>query len=165
MSETVKKERRWPWVLLLVGLLLFTGLLVPWPRRTMNRAETRLIGLWGRETPGGRERFLYHFEADRTFSAFYEQRIPLSSGLTRITRGTLAEGTWSCSDTTLTLRKTHPPQSSTFTVAEYLIGQCSDRAEVEELLLRIDGYQKIQIGDAQFIKGDGSAYFSPANPP
>lgn len=165
MPETVKKERSWPWVLLLVGILLFIGLLVPWPRRTMNRAETRLIGLWGMETPGGRERLLYHFENDHTFSAFYERRFPFSSGITKITRGIIGEGTWSCSETILKLRKTHPPQSDRFTVAGYLIDSWFDRAMVEEIPLRIDGYQKVQIGDLQFIKGDGSGYHSATNPP
>ena len=163
MSETVKKERRWPWVLLLVGILLFLGLFIPWPHRSLNRAETRLIGLWGMESSGGRERLLYHFENDRTFTAFYEHRIPLSSGVTRITRGTFGEGTWSCSDKLLTLRKTNPWESDWSTAAEYLISLWFNRAQVEEIPLRIDGYQKVQIGDVHFIKGDGSPSFSSAD--
>ena len=152
-------------MMLLVGIALFIGLLVPWPRRTMDRAETRLVGLWGMETPGGREWRIYHFENDRTFSAFYERRIPLSSGITRITRGTLSEGNWSCSDTILTLCKMHPPRSDRFTVAEYLIDSWFDKAKVEGIPLRINGYRKVQIGDVHFTKGDGSADYSPTAPP
>lgn len=45
MSESVKKRRRWPWVVLAAVLLLFGGP-IAWSFRPLTAVERSLIGTW-----------------------------------------------------------------------------------------------------------------------
>jgi len=45
MSDTVKKPRRWPWIVLAAVLLLICGP-IAWRTRPLNATERRLVGHW-----------------------------------------------------------------------------------------------------------------------
>jgi len=63
MNETVRKRRRWPWVVLAVVLLLIGGP-IGWQLRPLTATERQLVGRWGPSTGV----VMYHFRADRRFS-------------------------------------------------------------------------------------------------
>ena len=45
MSDTPKKRRRWPWMIL-VGVLLLVGAPIAWRFRPLNATERTLVGHW-----------------------------------------------------------------------------------------------------------------------
>lgn len=62
MSVTVKKRRRWPWIVLAVVLLL-VALPVAWRLRPLSATERSLVGRW-KSTDGVSS---FHLSADRRF--------------------------------------------------------------------------------------------------
>lgn len=62
MTETVKKRRRWPWVVLSAILVLTAGAMA-WHFRPLNTAEKALVGSW--RPPGALSDTEYRFDADR----------------------------------------------------------------------------------------------------
>ena len=66
MTETVKKRRRWPWVILAAVLLLVGGP-IAWRLRPLNATERRLVGTWTPEDPAMTPELLpFTLKPDRT---------------------------------------------------------------------------------------------------
>ena len=65
MTETTKRRRRWPWLVLAVGMLLVGGQLA-WRFRPLNATEKLLVGKWGGTNP---DVVVYHFHRDRRFTS------------------------------------------------------------------------------------------------
>lgn len=68
MTETVKRRRRWPWLVLSATLLL-ACVPIAWRLRPLNTAERALLGDWtALEGLDGSVRTSTTFYADRTFA-------------------------------------------------------------------------------------------------
>lgn len=84
MSETTKKRRRWPWVIL-VALVLLIGGPIAWRCRPLTAVERAILGKWTRHDSA--DEYTVTFSGNRTFSMDDE-----------------VVGTWSASGSSFSLR-------------------------------------------------------------
>lgn len=71
MMETVKRRRRWPWLILTVVLIAIGGPLA-WRYRPLNAEEKRLVGTWSSLPPyEGAAIRTYHFADSRRYTEGY----------------------------------------------------------------------------------------------
>jgi hypothetical protein len=70
MTETVKKRRSWPWVVLSLGAVVLSGRFA-WQNRPLNETEIWMLGPWtnwGADNPGNFFPESFQFEPDRRYS-------------------------------------------------------------------------------------------------
>lgn len=87
MTETVKRRRRWPWVVLTTVLIAVAWPLA-WRYRPLNAEEQRLVGTW-RSLPAydGAAIRTYQFTNSRRYSRYTESGFFEDSGTWQMSKG------------------------------------------------------------------------------
>ncbi len=159
MTESVKKRRRWPWLVLASVLLMVVGGFPFTSRyRPLSHTERRLVGVWTTPLPqtdaiaDTTSTLHYYFNADRTYVIVIESRLPPPADSTRVVRQADAQGRWSCSESAVTLI---PKESETdwSTPESHLYELLFGNPERETLSLQFDADGTLQLEGVPLTPG------------
>lgn len=146
-AETVRKRRRWPWVLLAAVLLLVGGR-IAWRYRPLSDSEKRLVGGWALWLPQDET---FRFGADRRF----------------FVRGTHG-GEWSASETAFYVNSNVSFSAlDRFPVGERLTTYVRMRLSAETYAIEWEGPDVFWWGGGKFVRvpeNDGPARSSTTDP-
>jgi len=99
MTETGRRRRRWPWVVLAVVLLLVGGP-IAWRFRPLNATERKLVGIWASASSPVQK---MRFTAARGFGNNLQNTASLDSGKECPSSHFTDFGTWTADSTEVTL--------------------------------------------------------------
>lgn len=156
MSEIVPRRRRWPYVVVLL-ILVVGGFPFAWRYRPLNSTERRLVGGWSSPAPDEPpqmgykpSKMLHFFKADRTYVSLLESRLMEPPDSAKVIRERAGMGTWYCSGSTLTLLPEFPDETDWSTPVDRLFELVLRERPKEELPLKFDDSGDVLLEDVRW---------------
>ena len=141
MTETAKRRRRWPWIVLAGVLILIAGALA-WPFRPLNPTEQQLVGRW-----------LYGSEVHIQFDANRRYHVPMFTTKSGISELTFQErGNWTASDGQVTLFYDALDENLPWRVRASNFVRDVIRPPHAVIPLRVNSPHVIQFGECEVVR-------------
>jgi len=145
MSDTGNRRRRWPWLILALGLLVI-GVPLVWRLRPLNATERALVGSWSCDAPKAELQFSpYHqFQG----AIFWKLDVPQLRGELQ---ETVHGATWSATNSRIEIRHSRLKLSN---IRQYgfrwVLQDILTGGELRVMKLQVDGPDKIIVEGHEF---------------